>query len=311
MADSALAVFSPSRFLRDVQKTCTALNAPYSESTVLAVLKAYNQSFVDGAVLWRTSDRPGDDLNFRFYERRPVDCITSAVTAGFLKADNPLGNLITSWSSLYDGTPEQSCDFSVHTGLQKTWLYLGGMRPIDYLLRARDVPESIRSLGPTFQGLGLNFVRHVAVDFHSNTMNIYFRAPSPITEEQTAKLVALAGSPPPSQVEFQRMRELLNPKGFTFSVTAEVATGAVKRVAFYAQKLPPGEHTEFGERLVTFFKDAPSYDEEELNAVAFSFGNGGKKYLKAERSYCGRVALLLREHWKSPLTDGELEVEPA
>ena len=80
-----------------------------------------------------------------------------------------------------------------------------------------------------------------------------------------------------------------------------VLTGDIKRVGFYALKLPPNTFPEVGERLKTFFEKAPSYDREEMNAVAWSYGAGGKKYIKAERSYCGRLVPLLRD-WRSALT---------
>lgn len=297
-SDPKLGVFSPERFLVDIHKTSSIMDAPYSESCVRAVLKAYHQSFMEGAVLWRTTNRPGDALNFRFYERCPVDCIAIAVAAGFLPADDPLGHMITSLGSLYNGTPEQSCDFDAQTGLTKTWIFLGGKRPVDDILQAPNVPESVRCLGPTFHKLGLNIIRHVAVDYQSGTVNIYFRLPGPISEEQAFKLVGLVGSPSPSQGEMLQMCELLHPIAFSFAVTVKVTTGVVKRVAFYGHKMPPGGYTKFGERLTKFFKYAPSYDEEELNVVAWSFGIEAKKYLKAERSYCGQLMPLVRG-WNS------------
>lgn len=293
--------FSPSRFLEDVKKTSAAIDAPYSESATRAVVEAYSQNFHDGAVLWRATNRPGDALNYRFYERRPIDTVAIAVKAGFLAPDNAMARLITSWSSLYDGTPEQSCDFDAEKGLTKAWVYMAGFRPLDDILGARGVPETIRQHSTTFHGLGLKVVRHVAVDYDSSTVNLYFRAPGPISEEQAARYVALAGCPPPSHTEFLEMRTFLNATGFTFSVTIVAATGAIKRVGFYALKLPPNSFPEIGEQLATFFREAPSYDAEEMNAVAWSFGEGGKKYIKAERSYCGRLVPLLRD-WSSALT---------
>lgn len=72
-------------------------------------------------------------------------------------------------------------------------------------------------------------------------------------------------------------------------------------MGFYALKLLANRFPEIGAGLATFFKEAPSYDDEEMNAVAWSFGEGGKKYIKAERSYCGRLVPHLRE-WSSALT---------
>ena len=97
------------------------------------------------------------------------------------------------------------------------------------------------------------------------------------------------------------MRAFLRPAGYTFSVTMAVSTGAIKRVGFYALKIPLGTFPEVSERLKTFFEQAPSYDREEMNGVAWSYGTGGKKYIKAKRSYCGRLVPLLRG-WSNPLT---------
>lgn len=293
--------FNPAQFLKDIKRTSAAIGAPYSEAATGKVVEVYGQSFHDGAVLWRATNRAGDALNYRFYERRPIDTVAIAVKAGLLAPDNAMARLITSWSSLYGGTPEQSCDFDAEKGLTKAWVYLAGFRPLKDILGADGVPECIRQHAPMFHDLGLELVRHVAVDYDSNTVNLYFRAPGPISEEQAGRFVALAGCPPPSQAEIQEMGDFLNPIGFTFSVTMKFLTGAIKRVGFYALKLPPNSFPEVGERLTTFFKEAPSYDAEEMNAVAWSFGEGGKKYIKAERSYCGRLVPLLRD-WSSALT---------
>jgi len=67
----------------------------------------------------------------------------------------------------------------------------------------------------------------------------------------------------PSYAEYLEVREFLNPTGFTFSVTIRAATGAIKRVGFYALKLLPNRFPEIVAGLATFFKEAPSYDDEE------------------------------------------------
>ena len=293
--------FDPERFIWDVKRTCAAIDAPFSEATTRAVIEAYSQSFHEGAVSWRATSRQGDALNYRFYERRPIDTVGIAIETGLLEPDNPLVSLVTTWSSLYDGEPEQSCDFDAQKGLAKAWIYMGGFRPVDDILGASGVPDSIRRHGPTFHNLGLESVRHVAVDYHSDTVNLYFSVPGLVTEGQAAQFVKLAGCLPPSRNEVDEMRTFLRPAGFTFSVTMAVSTGAIKRVAFYALKIPLGTFPEVGERLKAFLEQAPSYDLEEMNGVAWSYGTGGKKYIKAERSYCGKLVPLMRG-WSTPLT---------
>ncbi|RAK74445.1 uncharacterized protein BO72DRAFT_384745 [Aspergillus fijiensis CBS 313.89] len=294
--------FDAARFLEDVERTCAIIHAPYSESHTRASLEAFATSFQRGAVLWRTTNRPGDALNYRFYERRVTDTVAAAIKAGLLAADHPLGALITAWSRLYDGTPEQSCDFDAQRGLAKAWVYLGGMRPIDDILAVEPVPESIRRHGPVFHSLGLEWVRHVAADYTSHTVNIYFRAPGPLKLEQADRYVQLAhpaGALEPDEVE--QMRLSMNPQGFTFAVTMDYGTGDIKRVAFYALKLELARCLHIDPRLDRFFTGTPSYDEETMNAIAWSFGNHGSRYIKAERSYCGQLVPLLRD-WNSAMT---------
>ncbi|MEV4258560.1 aromatic prenyltransferase [Spirillospora sp. NPDC049652] len=81
--------FSPEQFLIDARTTADAIGAPYSETVTRAVLDAYPDGFRNGAVLWRTTDRPGAPLNYRFYERRRTDTVGAAVRAGLLAAEPP------------------------------------------------------------------------------------------------------------------------------------------------------------------------------------------------------------------------------
>jgi hypothetical protein len=131
--------------------------------------------------------------------------------------------------------------------------------------------------------------------FAVDTVNIYFRAPEPINIEQATKSVKLAGCPGLDQFEVLEMQSFPNPTGFTFSVTMALPTGATKRVGFYALKLEPNTFPRIGDHLTTFFSEAPSYDPKGMNAIAWSFGNDGKRYIKAEGSYCGRLVPLMRE----------------
>lgn len=294
------APFSPQLFLTDVRKLCTTFGAPYCDSTTLTVLETYAPSFRRGAVLWRITDRESDGLNYRFYEREPVNLVGLAISGGLLCDNHPLIPLLNSWSSLY-ATTEQSCDFDTEVGLTKIWVYLGGMRPLGDILNAPHVPESIRGLKPAFDELGLKLVRHVAVDFRSLTVNIYFRAVGPLSLDRANSLLALSGSPCLSEKKVMEMTKFMNPKGFTFAVTVKVDSGEIKRVGIYALRLSPGNFPDIGDRLQKFFKEAKSYDEE-MNAIAWSFGakNSGT-YVKAERNYCGGLVELMKR-WNSVMT---------
>ncbi|KAK6603511.1 hypothetical protein H4I96_06279 [Botrytis cinerea] len=245
--------FDQSRFLNDIQILSAAINAPYSESTTKKVLSVFSDSFHD-------------------------DTVTIASSAGLLSPDvvSNLGRLVTSWSSLYDGLPEESCDFDAEKGLVKAW--------------------SLKQHEERFKALELEKVRHVAVDYQKATVNLYFRAQGPISLQQATSFNALAGAGPPSQTQFLEMQEFLNAVGYTFAVTIRVDSGDIERVGYYALKLPDRATKNWpviNAQLEKFAQFAPSYDREEMNAVAWSFG-GTERYVKFERSYCGELVPLIK-----------------
>lgn len=287
--------FSSERFLKDFKRTSDALGAPYSESAVLTTLKVFKECFDESVVILRTTNRPGDPLNYRFYLRRRLDTISIATKAGLIASDNPISPLLTSWSSLNNGETWQWCDFDPEIGLGKTWVNLKGRQPIDEILNAPEVPHSVRAHGPTFHSLGLENVIFVAGDYHSRTINLYFAAPGPVSKTQAARYASLTECSPPTDQEFDDMREFLNPKSYTFAVTMEYETGRITRVAFYAVRLTPGKSPTMGDRIDKFFSETPSYDPEPTRLVAWSYGRGDSKYMKAETSYAGDWAALLRD----------------
>jgi 4-hydroxyphenylpyruvate 3-dimethylallyltransferase len=287
--------------LHDLKHVCDVVGASYSEETTKKMLDIYATSFDRGAVLWRITDRPHDAVNYRFYERTAIDTIRPAIEAMILDPQNPMIPLVESWSSLYNGAPQQSCDFDAEHGLVKAWVYLGGMRPLDEILDAPNVPDTIRRHRHTFHKLNLGFVRHVAVDYISHTVNLYFRAPGPLSYAQAKQYSALAGSQGPSEAEFEELVAFLNPAGFTLSVTIQSSTGTIKRLAIYALRIPAGKFPVVNQRISEFFQETPSYDQEDFNAIAWSFGEGANTYLKAERSYVGELVQLTKG-WNSLLS---------
>ncbi|KAM0796278.1 hypothetical protein BDR22DRAFT_868005 [Usnea florida] len=60
------ASFSSSKSSDDFKRTADAIGAPYSELAIVAVLKVFGECLNDGAVIWRTTNRPLDVLNYRF-----------------------------------------------------------------------------------------------------------------------------------------------------------------------------------------------------------------------------------------------------
>ncbi|KAJ5813520.1 secondary metabolism biosynthetic enzyme [Penicillium pulvis] len=285
--------FDPMRFLTDFKRTSDAIGASYSEPSILETLNTFKSCFQNSIVIWRTTNRENDPLNYRFFLQQRLNTVEIAIKAGYIEPDNQMGRLITSWSALYNGESQQWCDFHPERGLVKTWVNLKRGRPVNDILNAPGVPYSVQCHGPTFRSLGLELVSFVAVDYESSTMNIYFIAPGPISETQAAQYTALAQCKPPTREEFQDMRSFLDHQGFTFAITMDYETGAVTRVAFYALNLSTDRLPAIGERLLILLEAAPSYDRQQTICLAWSFGLGDKKYMKAESSYVGDFTSLL------------------
>lgn len=130
------------------------------------------------------------------------------------------------------------------------------------------------------------------MDYHGGTVNLYFVALGALSWPQAARYVNLAGSPPPTDQDFKNMSQFLNPRGYHFAVTIEYQTGRITRVAFYALDLPPSQAPDMDDRIIKFFAEAPSYDQHQTRIVAWSYGLGGSRYMKAESSYVGELATL-------------------
>ncbi|CRG83396.1 hypothetical protein PISL3812_00747 [Talaromyces islandicus] len=296
--------FHPSVFKEDVASLCSTLKAPCSEAILNNVLTAYEANFHRGAVLWKATTRPEDGISFRFYEREKVDVLEPAIQANLLDPAHPLIPLIKSWANI-SARAIASCDFDPATGLNKTWVWLGGRPSLKEVLAAPHVPEPIGALGQKFGDVGLDTVRHVAVDWRSSTINIYFWVKGQISLRLANRLLALSGGGPLTRSQLEEIKSFLIPEGFTFATTITAATGDIKRVAIYALRLDGNRLPMVDERMSTFFADAKSYDQRDVNIVAWSFGGGEKgtaDYIKGERSYSGELEDVLAG-WGSPMKE--------
>jgi len=285
--------FPREQFLSDFTKTSDLIGATYSESAIEDVLDTFANCLKDSAVVLRTTDRPNDVVNYRVYLRHRLDAIDIATNSGYLKPGHKMARLAACWSSLFDGDSQQWCDFHPELGVAKTWINFKGSRPMDEVLGASEASPAMKAHIKTFRRLGLEFVRFAAVDYDGGSANFYLTAPGPISKSQAAEYTALAQCSAPTDQEFNVLRDVLNPKGFSFAVTMDAETGSIKRVAFYAG-LPATALPPVNDRLVEFCRTTPSYDKQPLRIFAWSFGMGNKRYVKAELSYIGDLVEIVR-----------------
>ncbi|WP_078869665.1 aromatic prenyltransferase [Streptomyces sp. NRRL B-1347] len=284
--------FDPEQFHQDIKATAAVIGAPVAHHITTAVLDAYADNFAQGATLWKTTSRPGDQLSYRFFSRLKTDTVHQASCAGLLPAGaQPLIPLLTSWAALYDGAPTQSCDFDAGRGLAKTWTYFGGLRPAEELLAVPALPAAVQSRLKDFLPLGLAHIRFVAVDWRHHTANVYFRSQGPLDTGQFARIHALAGGKPPTADLVDEVLAYV-PEDYCVAITLSLASGKIERVCFYALKVPQDRLPRVPERIRAFLNAAPSHDEDECNVIGWSFGPASD-YIKAERSYRGDMAQVL------------------
>jgi uncharacterized RmlC-like cupin family protein len=289
---TTITTFSDVQFMADAAALATALDAPYREESMRAVTEVFSEHFNSGAVLWKTTDRPGDRLYYRFFARQNTNTVETALNAGLLRP-GPLTELVAQWK---ERIPEmvESCDFDCLDGLAKTWTWLGGMRPAEVVF---DIPALavLRTHLPALLKAGLSHVRFAAVDYRSSTVNVYFRGRGPLTHERAAEVLASIGIGAPDHVTAEHMRSVM-PTDFCLAVTFAVNTGLAQRACFYSLGIPEHLLPPLPNRIATFFKNAACQDAEPIRALGWSVGAPGKSsYIKAEHAYCGDMAGRLRE----------------
>jgi 4-hydroxyphenylpyruvate 3-dimethylallyltransferase len=289
---TSITTFSDVRFMADAAALATALSAPYREESMRNVTKVFGEHFSTGAVLWKTTDRPGDRLYYRFFAREDTNTVEAALSAGLIRP-SALTDLVAQWE---ERLPEmvESCDFDCLDGMAKTWVWLGGMRPAEVVF---DIPAlaALRAHLPALLHVGLSHVRFAAVDYRSGTVNIYFRGRGPLTHERATEVLAAIGIGEPDHVWAEQMRSVM-PMDFCLAVTFTVDTGLAQRACFYSLGIPEELLPPLPPRIATFFANAACQDDEQIRALGWSFGAPGKSsYIKAEHAYCGDMAGRLRD----------------
>jgi 4-hydroxyphenylpyruvate 3-dimethylallyltransferase len=289
---TSINTFSDVRFMADAAALATALDAPYREESMRTVTKVFGEHFDSGAVLWKTTDRPGDRLYYRFFARERTNTVETALSAGLLRP-GALTELVAQWE---ERLPEmvESCDFDCLDGLAKTWVWLGGMRPAEEVF---DIPAlaALRAQLPALLRVGLSHVRFAAVDYRSSTVNVYFRGRGPLTHERAAEVLAAIGIGAPDHVSAEHMRSVM-PMDFCLAVTFAVDSGLAQRACFYSLGIPEELLPPLPTRIATFFANAACQDAEQIRALGWSIGAPGKSsYIKAEHAYCGDMAGRLRD----------------
>lgn len=286
-------VFSETRFLADAVALARTIGAPCRDETIHRALAVFGAHFRTGAVLWKTTDRPGDHLCYRFFARERTDTLDAALRAGFVRR-GALTELVSQWGQRFGPEAIESCDFDCVNGLAKTWVYLGGVRPAAEVLDIPAVPSALRARLPALHRAGMGHVRFAAADYRTSTVNIYFRIRGPLTHTRATEVLAAVGTTAPDHVSTAQIRALV-PTDFCLAVTFSIGSGEPLRACFYALGIPDDRLPPLPRRIAAFFQAAPCHDTEVIRALGWSYSPTSGAYLKAEHAYCGDMAARLRD----------------
>lgn len=296
---STIEPFDSERFIADLKHITSSIDAPYSETHVEEVLQTFGQNLADGAIALRTTNRPNDALNFWVGEYNRVDTISQAVKAGIVTSENPSVMLLRAWFNKYEQA-EPSTDFDTAKGLAKTWIYFMKLQPVEEVLSVEGVPDSFRRHIETFKRLEAKMVYHVAVSYHSGSVNIYLQIPHAFSAERVTSIIEAllpeCSVPIASEVE-QMMKCMREDMPIVFAVTLSYPTGSIERTCFYAFLVSRQAAKEMGigTRLERFLEVTPCYDEREVLNFGWSFGRNGDRYLKMDIGYCGGFCDILEK----------------
>lgn len=299
--DPETPVFSAESFLSEVRRGTNVLGVEYCEDTAMSILQAYSTEIPDGVVQIRASSRPGEPLVYRLYPSTPRDGTRPAIMAGMLDPCNPRIPLVKSWLELYPkayGNP----DFESGKGFCGAFIFFGvntegGLRPLDEILDAPNVPAYITKNRALLHDNGLSIVQSARVEYHTGCIEFYFVVLGPLTKDLAARFTALAGAEPPSDFLYDEMSTMLGPGNFFLGVVFD-DKGTIIRVDFYILfpiELPGGRMPDLPKRLHEFW-EIDTYAEEEMDILAWSFGRDLEQpYIQAERTFTGN----LRNLWRS------------
>ncbi|PPK64667.1 aromatic prenyltransferase [Actinokineospora auranticolor] len=284
--------FDAARFLTDGAHLAAVVEAPWDEDTARRVLCAFEHHFHTGAVLWKTTSRPGDHLGYRFLARLHADTVDTALRRGLI-VETALTRLVQVWDAQFDPDAVQSCDFDGIGGLARTWVYFGGTRPAEAVFDA--APAAVRANLAGLVAAGLTHARFAAVDHRDDTITAYFRARGPLTAQRCAQVLGGIALPTPSVTTLKAMRKVV-PADFCIGVTFRADTGHAERACLHAVGVPDDLMPPLPQRVADFLDAAPCLDTDTVRALGWSYGSAGQgTHLEVEQAYCGDLATRLAD----------------
>jgi hypothetical protein len=273
------------RMAQDIVTAAQLVEAPYSETVIRQTLAAFG-GFARSSVQFRTTTKPATHrrLDVRYEEiRSPERPLEVARRAGYFadqgrEVDRLLPQLYEHFPCLGDGA-----DFDVLDGVTKLWFFPKGVIPVANIFKVSSLPSSVAHHAAYYDQYHLQNVYIVGVDFHSQSVNLYFRFdhPSHHTPEALRGMVKDLGyeAPPEEAITYSL-------PGISAALTYTWNSSAVERICFYVghpnrEATPTTLHP----IIARFVNEVPAL-KDSLYQVSWTFGKRGT-YIKVENDYTG------------------------
>lgn len=293
---SERAPFVEAEFIEDLEKGAADIGSPFSEAVVRDIINAFGESIHEAALQIRTGDKSGLPIVFRLLFGIPLDAVDVALKQGWVDERDPMVDIHRSLKMLAPTTIDQP-EFTIGGGFDAMFLNLVKLTPITQLLASPALPACVKAKQSTFDALGLSEVIVCHLEYKKNRIGFYFLLNGPLTKEKLTREVALAGAPEPSDEVYHDLTGVLLDSPYYLTVVLDCDTGDVVRIEyhlFFPIKLPDEMRIpEVGERLTSFW-DIPSHEYEEMDILAYGFGDTSNGSIVALRSYCGGLRTMMR-----------------
>ena len=169
--------FSVDILFKDLEKGAKELNAPFCAEVTKKMLQAFEKEFTDGHIQFRVSSLDKSLLNYRILCLYDVDWLKRIEESNIFPStftENRAAKLLREVKTKFPQALYLGNDFDAVHGLKKVYMIFPKPILFDQLLTLQNLPPALTNDSKKLKGCGFNQVVICAVDFVSESVNIYF-----------------------------------------------------------------------------------------------------------------------------------------
>ncbi len=268
-----------------VADTAHDLGVPCDRNKLWPILRAYEAGFTSAAVALRTTTnaRKSGELSVRYIAPAgDPDPYLLALDRNLTAKTNHSADRLYHEIQERGSVMLRGVDIGVTSGFEKIWCIYpdDGSQSVEAISQASAMPPSVRGNLSYFARHGLNDITGIAVDFRSQSVNIYFPFTETRDAEKISKMIGDLGLDIPNHDELERCGQAFS---VYFSFTWD--SPEIERICFPVRapeaSLVPSHLDPLMERFV---KGARFDNEDRAYIYAIASSRSGP-YYKIENFY--------------------------